>query len=206
MKKFVRFLIPRMSASNSRLKTASGARPLSAIGSEKIKTSHGTRKPKNQSAPIEKLRNLTKSNQEIAMQISSFDADRSKLFERIQALQDQLIQDQDLISGLKSKVSQLTNSTSSLITANSTMHHEEELSVTSKSKLISSSNCNDFLQKRPMILTYFLGFDDDFLKFINTVDSETKSLFITKSANQLNRFNDCFSLFQTLTHNIYINL
>lgn len=198
---FVRFKILEMSA-NSRLKTASGARPLSSIGTEKNKTSHGTRKPKNQSAPVEKLRNLTKLNQETAMQISKLDSDRDKLFSRIQALQDHLIQEQDLISGLKSKISQLTNGVSNFTTSNTTLNREDDLSSTSKSKLISPANCNEFLQNRPMILTYILGFDEDFIKFIANIDDQTKPLFITKSSNQLNRFYSCFLLFQTLTNKV----
>lgn len=201
-KLFVRFEILEMSSANSRLKTASGARPLSSIGTEKTKTSHGTRKPKNQSAPVEKLRNLTKTNQEIAMKISNLESDRDKLLERIQALQDHLIQDQDLISGLKSQLSQLTKGTSNLTTANNISYHDDETTDTVKSDLISPANCISFLQNRPMILTYFLGFDDDFIKFNNSIDSETQSIFISKSAQQLNRFFSCFSLFQILTQKV----
>ena len=135
------------------------------------------------------------------MKISNLESDRDKLLERIQALQDHLIQDQDLIAGLKSKISQLTNGASNFTTTK-TLYRDDETSVTSKSSIISPSNCDDFLQNRPMILTYFLGFDEDFLNFIKNVDDQTKPLFITKSSKQLNRFYQCFSLFQTLTHKI----
>ncbi|OHT17624.1 3'5'-cyclic nucleotide phosphodiesterase family protein [Tritrichomonas foetus] len=191
-----------MSASKSRLRTATGGRPHSTLNGEKIKTSHGVRKLKIPSAPIEQLRNVAKTNQETAAYIANLESEREVLFERIQALQEHLIRDQDVIGGLKSKISQLTMGASSFTSTLTTSHPVDYGATSGNASVITPANCVDFLRNRPMILAYFLGFDEDFLDFSCSVNKTVQPLFFGYSSRQLNRIAECFSLFQELSSNI----
>lgn len=194
-------IFPHMT-SNSRLRPTTGTRAMANITIDMIKTSHGSRKIKNTANPIEQLRNLTKSNQDLSIKISEFDLERERHFERIKMLQEHLIKDEDLISGLKSKIYQLTMGeyTESLMdTATKKKSLDKTNPLFEEIHSLSPSNCVDYLKNRPMILTYIVGFDEDFVNFSLNIDSETQLMFLSYSFSQLMRFSDSFSLFQTLS-------
>ena len=191
-----------MSSSNSRLKTASGSRYAAILNvADRVATVHGTRKPKAPINPIDSLRNLAKHCQDTSIKISDLDAEREILFDKIQTLQEHLIRDQDIVAGLKLKISQLTMSNAPHTTTLTHSNSFEDLNVAGLST-ISSSNCIHFLQNRPLILTYFLGFDDDFVRFACQLGQDVQPLFIGYSANQLRRFADCYNAYLKLSEMI----
>lgn len=181
-----------MSRVVSRLKTAAEPRRKGRIEVDVIKTSHGTRKLKSLTPPTTALRQLAKSNKEVAVQLTQLEAERGALFDRISGLQDHLISDQDLIAGLRARVAQLSRRPGAPLFGTTKAAGKRKTGYR-----VTSENVNEVLAENPVLLKAIMSGDFDTVsEFMNDVDPECFSEFLACSARQMNRLAHCFEMFK----------
>ena len=181
-----------MSRAVRRLHTPSAPRRTRQFDVDVVKTSHGTRKLKSLAPPTTTLRQLAKSNKDIAVQLSQLESDRGSLLDRISGLQDHLIADQDLIAGLRTRVSQLSQRLELATFATS-----KSIGKRRTNYQITSENLNEVMAENPVLVNAFITGEFDIVTdVLATVDPACFLEFLGCCARQLNRIAYCFDMFK----------
>ena len=124
------------------------------------------------------------------------DSQRKLLQERIETLEKQLINDQDLISSLRTRINNLSQNT-----------FPKEIKNNKSNNVISELSPDtmiQFLKNNPLILHSFLNkdYDPKFFEIASNISLELIPNFYFYSCRQIERFSICFEIFKNLTNNI----
>lgn len=162
------------------------------------------RKPEK---PVDTLKTITKQNESYAIQISDLEAKRDSLMNALDDLNDRIIKDADLISGLREKFQDLIKRKSEI--KDKSVRDEDiikpQLSQKAEEalKAFETQSPSKYLSENPLILMDIFSGSSYFAEVAKNIETAmTLGEFLVTSMEQLNAISRCLKAYESLKENV----